>query len=324
MLVAAVGDPGLTVVNPGTQSVLWNDKVTYERDEAGHKVVEATLRYGQAIALGNVAGQDLAVVVGSGTIEQETQSRPLLMVVSLFDPSNPIGLGYVLLEDATVADVILKDDLALLGGSRQVTLVSLTDKTRPKVLGTAPGVGGRLALGPDGSILFSTERSVFGGADIPLGGVRTAALGPFAIIKEVSPALVALDAEGRTREPITVKYRLFSPPDDITDGQLRLVRDQPSQPGTPSSVVANYLLQELADGSFSITVPEGVSMNVPSEEVEIRIVKPDQTTTAPHTTGIRTLILRSHSLTRGWCWQCPQRSRAFYPAALLAIRPKSW
>jgi hypothetical protein len=79
-----------------------------------------------------------------------------------------------------------------------------------------------------------------------------------------------------------VKYRLFSPPDDITDGQLRLVRDQPSQPGTPSSVVANYLLQELADGSFSITVPEGVSMNVTSEEVEIRIVKPDQTTTAPH------------------------------------------
>ena len=99
VLVAAPGDPGLTVVNPTTQSVLWNDKVTVERGVAGQKVVEATLRYGQAIALGNVAGQDLAVVVGTGTILQDTQSRPLLMVVSLYDPSHPVGLGYVLLDE---------------------------------------------------------------------------------------------------------------------------------------------------------------------------------------------------------------------------------
>ena len=183
VLVAAAGDPGLTVANPATQSVLWNDKVAYEREVDGQTVVEATLRYGQAIGLVNVAGQDLAVVVGTGTILQEAQNRPLLMVVSLYDPRNPVGLGYVPLDDATVDDVILKDDLAVLGGSKQVTLVSLTDKTRPKVLGVATGVGGRLALG-EGSrsnILVSTAHSVFGGAT-PLGGIRVATLGSIVLL----------------------------------------------------------------------------------------------------------------------------------------------
>jgi hypothetical protein len=195
VLVAAAGDPGLTVANPATQSVFWNDEVTYERDEGGQKVVEATLRYGQAIAMGNVGGQDLAVVVGTGTILQETQSRPLLMVVRLYDPSHPVGLGYVQLDDATVGDVILKDDLALLGGSKQVTLVSLTDPARPKFLGTAAGVGGRLALGENSLILFSTERSVFG------DGLRSAAedggVVTMTLIKR--RARRSLDIEGRHR-----------------------------------------------------------------------------------------------------------------------------
>ena len=90
--------------------------------------------------------------------------------------------------------MILKDDLALLGGDKQVTLVSLTDPARPKVVGTAQGVGGRLAMGENGAILFSTERSVFGGTDLPLGGVRTAALDEVAVIERITPS--ALIAQG--------------------------------------------------------------------------------------------------------------------------------
>lgn len=223
LLVAAPGDPGLTVVNPATQSVLWNDAVTVVRDDGGQPVVEATLRSGQAIAIGNVAGQDLAVVVGSGTILQEAQSRPLLVVVSLFDPQNPVGLGYVLLDDATVGDVILKDDVALLGGSKQVTLVSLADSARPKVLGTAQGVGGRLALGENGSVLFSTERSVFGGTDLPLGGVRTAALGAITVISKIDPNPVVLDAAGTLVEGVRFVYRAIPPQPDLTASSLEFV-----------------------------------------------------------------------------------------------------
>ncbi len=38
VLVTAPGDPGLTIVNPATQSVLWNDRVTYEREVDGQFV----------------------------------------------------------------------------------------------------------------------------------------------------------------------------------------------------------------------------------------------------------------------------------------------
>src|SRR5262245_47990429 len=101
LVVAAAADHGLVVANPGTQSVLFpSGTVEVKREVDGQ--VEATLGYGQAIGMGNVAGQDVTVIVGSGTLLQETQSRPMLMVVSLFDPEHPKGLGYLLLDDATV------------------------------------------------------------------------------------------------------------------------------------------------------------------------------------------------------------------------------
>ena len=289
VLVAAPGDPGLTVVNPNTQSVLWNDKVTVEREVAGQKVVEATLRYGQAIALGTVAGQDLAVVVGSGTIQQETQSRPLLMVVSLYDPQNPVGLGYVLLDDATVGDVILKDDLALLGGSKQVTLVSLTDPTRPKVLGTVSGVGGRLALGENGLILFGTAHSVFGGTDIPLGGIRTAALSRLLVVQPcvrsadnstcMSQATIPYSQDLKTEIPIEIQYRIVPGDSPASAIRVRILASGPPQElaapfdgtrgattwpeGTPVVPTVPYFVQAVAD--------EGLPEELVSRRIPLRI-----------------------------------------------------
>jgi len=271
LLVAAAGDPGLTIVNPATQSVLWNDKVTYKREDGGQKVVEATLRYGQAIGLGHVAGQDLAVIVGSGTILQEAQNRPLLMVVSLYDPQNPVGLGYVQMDDASVGDVILKDDLALLGGNKQVTLVSLTDKTRPKVLGTAAGVGGRLALDANGTILFSTERSVFGGTNLPLGGVRTAALGYLTYIPTVreDPVILALDRKSIEKQ--TMGYRAIFPLEEIETSELEIVKGQ----------TLVYVVQAPLDeaGKGEIELPEGIQHPPAGSSLSARLVvnrdKPD-------------------------------------------------
>jgi hypothetical protein len=229
VLVVAAGDPGLTIVNPATQSLLWNDKVTVERDEGGQKVVEATLSYSYAIGLGNLSGQDVAVVVGGGTIEQETQNRPLLMVVSLTDPQNPVGLGYVPLESAWLDDVILKDDLALLGDSKQVTLVSLTDLARPRILGTVQGVGGRLALGENGSILFSTERSQFGGTNLPLGGMRTAALDTVAVVRKLTPAPYVFQADQLVLgDNVAIEVALVPGGREIQWAKIEILRD-----GTP-------------------------------------------------------------------------------------------
>ena len=259
VLVAAPGDPGLTVVNPATQSVLWNDKVTVEREVGGQKVVEATLRYGQAIGLGNVAGQDLAVVVGSGTILQETQSRPLLMVVSLYDPEHPVGLGYVPLDDATVGDVILKDDLALLGGSKQVTLVSLTDKTRPKVLGTVPNLGGRLAIGDNG-ILIGSAYSPFGGNN-PLGGVRTATLDVIGAVRKPPPtfarplvaAMMARAATGvpleETTKDIPIQVNVFPSNTEIERAEVELFNGGlPAMAPVPVPFVGGGAMFTLAAG----------------------------------------------------------------------------
>jgi hypothetical protein len=99
----------------------------------------ATLVQSTAVAMGTLARRTTVV---RAWVHRRSDQPSMLMVVSLHDPQNPVGLGYVTIDDAGVGDVILKDDLALLGGSRQVTLVSLTDKTHPRILGTAPGVGG--------------------------------------------------------------------------------------------------------------------------------------------------------------------------------------
>ena len=165
-----------------------------------------------------------------------------------------MGLGYVQLDDATVGDVILKDDLALLGGSKQVTLVSLTDKTRPKVLGTAPGVGGRLAIGENGAILFSTERSVFGGTDLPLGGVRTAALGNLAIIEGTDPLRIVVGEGPRAAEAFKLKLRVI-PPDYEIGSSVVQYRVWNATIGAPVNVTLTNGRGELPL-PFGFTFPE--------------------------------------------------------------------
>jgi hypothetical protein len=250
VLVAAVGDTGLTVVNPAMQSVLWNDKVTYQRQVGEQKVVEATLQYGQALALGNVGGQDLAVLVGTGLIVSEGQTRPLLMVVSLHNPQAPVALGYVKLQDGTVGDVILKGDLALLGGSSSTTLVSLTDPARPAFLGTAPAVGGRLALAENGAILFGTAHSVFGGTDVPLGGVRTAALGRLTYVSSVKEEPVILALDRKSIEKQTITYRALFPREDVQTSELAVMNGQTAVRVVPAPLDDN--------GRGQVVLPEGL------------------------------------------------------------------
>jgi hypothetical protein len=170
-----------------------------------------------------------------------------------------VGLGYVSLESAWLDDVILKDDLALLGGSKQVTLVSLTDLARPKILGTVQGVGGRLALG-DGDILFSTERSQFGGTNLPLGGVRTAALGQTAIIERIKPSRVVVDENKKAAENFEVKYRVIPSSYDVQTAQLEL------RSGTTTY---QTLPVALTNGAGRTTLQTGTDLSRPVPEVRL-------------------------------------------------------
>src|SRR5262249_28519125 len=105
---------------------------------------------------------------------------------------------------------LFKDDLVLLGGSQQVTVVSLTNPTQPRKIGIVTGIGGRLGLSDDG-VLFGTAHSVFGGADVPMGGVRTTGLGKLALITKVVPDPILVDQEGILLDRPTLEYRSLPP-----------------------------------------------------------------------------------------------------------------
>src|SRR5262249_42513521 len=152
------------------------------------------------------------------------------------------------LDDATVIDVLIKDDLALLGGSKQVTVVSIADPTRPRVLGTMAGVGGRLAIA-ENNILFSTAHSVFGGNNDPLGGVKTATLGKITIISDINanPVVVALD--GNSIEPQVVRYRSIPMPGVLQTSELEVLRNGQAYKTLPAPLDSR--------GEGQLTLPVG-------------------------------------------------------------------
>ncbi len=124
------------------------------------------LTSGQAVALVNVAGRDLAVIVGKGDLMVGgvlLRAQDVLATVDLTDDvANPVPRGIVALR-APATDVAVHGDHAFVGGaSGTMQIVSLADPAQPFWAGTSQGVGSRLSMS-DGGILFSTTRTVFGG-----------------------------------------------------------------------------------------------------------------------------------------------------------------
>jgi hypothetical protein len=100
---------------------------------------------------------------------------------------------------------------------------------------------------------------------------------------------------------------LVAPPDDLDAINLQIARDE--------DVLGEYALPNLSEGTFSLTIPEGVAFAPPSEHLEIRVVKPDGTKTEAVTKQIltpeaqeleqaeeQTLLFRPvfESITPGW------------------------
>jgi hypothetical protein len=197
-LVVAVGDAGLVVVNPQTQQVLFQGSVSTDDG--------ASFISGGAVTLGRVADRDVAIVAGIGSLAGELRS--LLMVVALDDPTSPRGLGALVLTDGAV-EIVLEGDLALVGGSKQVTIVSLAELEQPRIAGIVSGVSQRIALTAD-RLLLSTGYSRFGGDD-PMGGIRIAALKRILALRIAAEPLPILfePQTGRTKDPVRLSYRLI-------------------------------------------------------------------------------------------------------------------
>ena len=77
--------------------------------------------------------------------------------------------------------------MAIVAGPTNAVLVSLADPTAPAVVGTAPGIAGRIAVGADG-VIFSTSEAPMGG-DTPQGGLHASRVGQCDLLKLLQPAV---------------------------------------------------------------------------------------------------------------------------------------
>ncbi len=214
--VVATGEEPLVVANPGAQQLPFRAPLLEAKDGA---TVLARLAVGKAIGLGRVNDQELAVVAGHGTIG--TTATPLAMVVSMANPAAPQVLGFVGLTDAP-QDVLVKDDMALIGHESSVSVVSLIEPAHPVVTGALNNVGGRLALA--GNLLFSTAYSATGGT-LALGGIRVATLQTIATIQRVSPFVFGVN-NGQTvsARDVAVDFRVV-PAMTMSFGQVQVFKN---------------------------------------------------------------------------------------------------
>ncbi len=163
------------VANPQTGQVVFKDTLTFAPG--------VRLTSGQALALANANGREIAVVVGKGDLMADGSpllGQDVLATVDLTeDAAHPVALGIVALHGAAT-DVAVRGDRAFVGGANgEAQIVSLTDSASPFWAGvTTGGVASRLSMGDTG-VLFSTQRSLFGGASA-LGEVHALAVDPAA------------------------------------------------------------------------------------------------------------------------------------------------
>jgi hypothetical protein len=271
-LAVVTGEMGIAVADTGIGSFLFPGGWPGEVASANG---QTTLGFSYVSALGRLSDTDVAVVVGLVNTPEGAQFG--LAVVDLEDPAAPALLSWVKLETGGFGptDVILNGDTALVGmqGGQggQTLVVSLASPTQPRLIGTIPNIGGRLAMGDNG-ILYGSAYSPFGG-DNPLGGVRTAALGSLALLRGVSPFIVPVDEEGRTTRPLKAKYQLISPPEGLTDGRIKVYRD--------TQLLGQYPVSELTNGTFDAAIPQGLNVNPPAESFELKVVRSDGSTTPP-------------------------------------------
>ncbi len=164
--------------------------------------------WGYGVAAGTVAGVPIAVVAALGA-GGPSSSASVLAVVDLSNPLAPRALKVIDLPGsaAAVQDVVLQDTTVYIGTNAGTYVVTIADPENPELIGTIPGISGRLAFG-QGDLLFGTYRGLTQTTHED-GGLRTATLGATALVQQLRPSTVVLDLNGKTAEPLTAKVRVI-------------------------------------------------------------------------------------------------------------------
>jgi hypothetical protein len=199
VLALAVGDVGLVIADPQQGRVTYQGALVTNNE--GTRLI-----YGEALALGRLSDRPVALVSGTGLIDGA--SSRMLVIVDLSNAARPVVMSVLPLTEMTY-DILLKGDVAYIGGASHVTLINVSNPWQTRLIGEIAGVSQRLALTEDG-LLLSTARSLFGGQD-PMGGIRIATLRRLVTVSVSSDNWPVLfdGLLSRTADPVRVAYRVI-------------------------------------------------------------------------------------------------------------------
>src|SRR2546423_2753600 len=240
-IVAASGVESLAVVDPLGGQVL---------AQSTHLVApNGTMQRGFSIALGtigvpcpsgaafNVTSCNVAAVGGF-----DPGGKPILVVVDLTNPRNPVPIGAVIL-DSTALDIVMQDNLALVGEGINTQITDLSDPSRPTPAGTITGIGGRLTVN---GFLFGTA----GGG---VNGLHVAALGALAYVKSFEPKTNVISAGNQLFSNVRINYAIIPPDPQIQTAEVHIDVEGGSRAATlPGSVSA---------GKGTVIWPSGTTIN---------------------------------------------------------------
>jgi hypothetical protein len=204
-LVLATGVEALTVVDPVAGQIISQlPSLTIQNATNQNNVLD----HGYALAVGNINAACPSGVVGNATncniaVVVGTSSgglAPMLMVVDLTDPRNPVPFSSMVLE-APATDVVLKDNTALVALQNKTLIIDLTEPGIPTLLGSIDNVGGRLTLN---GFLYSTSPA-------QATGLHIAALGALAYVKSFDPKVIVVSPANELADNVNIAYQVIPP-----------------------------------------------------------------------------------------------------------------
>ncbi len=213
-----------------------------------------TLQYGLALDVATVEGYDIAVVAAISGPKQ------VLMMVDVTNPLLPVVRSVrEIVADGAVVDVLVNGTLAYVSTQKATTPASLgvevfdiSDLSTVAYLGRIDGVGGRLSL--VGKLLYGATSGTFGAPIEGLGGVRSAALGSFALIEGTNPPVVVVGEGPRAAEDFTLKYRVIPASLEVESAQIEY-RYADATVGAPVNVALNSQGRGELPLGFGFTFP---------------------------------------------------------------------
>jgi len=234
-----VADP----TQPGPSALLYSGQLQWGNFALTAGVALALGQLNSTDSFGNTVSKPIAVVVGWGIgpdLENAPQTTTNVMaVVDMTVPSTPQVLSVRGLS-TSASDVLLKDNLAIVGEAGKTQIFDLTDPKNPFLAGTIDGVGGSLALN---GFLYSSSYA---------NGFRIATLGALAFVKSFDPKIIVVSPASELFDNVRISYGIIPPDPSITQAEVHIDVQNGARTATLPGI--------LSSGNGSVLWPSGAKV----------------------------------------------------------------